>query len=460
MKRMMPMAVALLGGFTLFALAPAAQAASGTLFPDLRGEDFPRQPNEVRVDWLEAARGSLVGHGFHTRPGDVVFPSLVTAAVSVDPKTGAEILRVTRLDDDCIAFAARIGASPEEGCLAVTAVSIDRGVERLTLQARFFDYQVSFYLVQSRDDASEWNLAPTGRKGEPQVLRLRTRDAGDSLVADWELSYRGERHAVSLPLHVTLPAEAIRVAGLTTVHAALASAPELLYDMGDFLVWEVMREDGLIDMAPPTLGDEDDDHCQVLTDCPAEYQSCSPTPGGWLACDGMADDGGWGGGGVACHIGGCQPNPTPKDPDADWQFGSASTTPAADEPLFGGMREIGGGYRLIYDFTSVLQKHESSSRSDYGLDFVAHIVDFTLRRDGSAAFGGCNELRLENEARSFLVFQGDTRKYTGEGGHSVCPLPQPGLYELRYEIDPHNKWGEGDGEGNNIGRMRGKLLIR
>ena len=118
MKRMLPMAIALLGGFTLLGLAPAAQAAPGTLFPDLRGEDFPRRANEVRFDWVEAARGSLVGHGFHTRPGDVVFPSLVTAAVSLDPKTGAEILQVARLDDDCVAFAARIGAPPEEGCLA------------------------------------------------------------------------------------------------------------------------------------------------------------------------------------------------------------------------------------------------------------------------------------------------------------------------------------------------------
>ena len=193
MKHPLALTAALLG-LGLFGLASAAHGGQRTLFPDLRGEDFPERANQVRFEWLETTRGSLVGHAFHTRPGEMVFPSLVTAAVSVDRETGAPVLQVVRLDDDCLSFAAAIEVAPEEACLAITATSIAPGVERLTLQARFFDYQLHFYLVQSREDAAEWNLAPTGRKGEPQVLRLRTSEADGSVVADWELSYRDERN--------------------------------------------------------------------------------------------------------------------------------------------------------------------------------------------------------------------------------------------------------------------------
>ncbi|HEV8239619.1 MAG TPA: hypothetical protein VGS57_09640, partial [Thermoanaerobaculia bacterium] len=355
MKRMVPMTVALLAGLASFGLASAAQGGQQTLFPDLRGEDFPERANEVRFEWLEATRGSLVGHAFHTRPGEIVFPSLVTAAVSVDRETGAPVLQVVRLDDDCLAFAAATDVAPEKGCLAVTVAEIAPGVARLTLQARFFDYQLHFYLVQSREDAAEWNLAPSGRRGEPQVLRLRTSEADGSVVADWELSYRDERHQVSLPLHVTLPAGALRDAGLSATQAALASSPELFYDMADFLVWQVLREDETVDELPPSPGEEDDDECKVLTDCPAEYQSCTPTTGGWLACSGMG--GGWGG--VACELGGCGGGGGSIRSAEDWAPGSATTYPAAASPRFSGLVAVSGGYQLKYDLTSVLQASNS-----------------------------------------------------------------------------------------------------
>lgn len=462
MRHLPSIAVVFLAGFTCFALAPAAQAGTRTLFPDLRGEDFPRAPNEVRFDWSEASRGALVGQGFHTRAGDVVFPSAVTAAVSLDPRTGAEVLRVTRLDDDCVAFAAAVGLRPEEGCLTVTATTIDRGVERLELRAPFFDYQVGVYLVQSREDAAEWNLAPSGRKGEPQVLRLRTRDAGEALLADWELSYRDDRAAVSLPLHATLPADAIRVAGFSTVHAALASAPELLYDLADFLVWEVLREEQITDDLPPSPGEEDD-HCQVLTDCPAEYQSCTPTPGGWLACDGMGGGlhggGDWGGGGVICPPTGCGLPPF-ETLFPDWQVGSASTTPPAKLPLFSGLTETALGYRLNYEITSVLQEDDTFSKPGLGSGYAAHVVYVGLRPEGSSQVLDCDDLRLIVETASFFVPQGSTRKYKGSGGTSHCARPAAGMYELLYALDPQDQWYEQDGEGNNTGTMRGKLLIR
>jgi hypothetical protein len=454
MKRIVPVTVALLGGLAFFGLTSAAHGGRETLFPGLRGEDFPKEANHVRFEWLEAAEGSLLGRAFHTRPGDVVFPSLVTAAVAFDRETGGTVLKVVRLDDDCLAFADEIGASAEEGCLAVTVANIAPGVERVSLQARFFDYQVHFYLVQSRADPAEWNLAPTGRKGEPQVLRLRTREVGDSVVADWELSYRSESREVSLPLHVTLPVEPLRNAGVSTTHAALASSPELFYDMADFHVWEVMREDQLIDTGIPGPGSEDDE-CEVLTMCPAEYQSCTPTTGGWLACSGMGD--GWGG--VACEIGGCGGGGRPRG-GPDWAPGSSSTSPAAALPEFSGLTEVQGGYRLKYELTSVLQDDDAAALTYNAplTDYASHVVSFSLTSKATA-LEVCSDFRYVPHASFVIIPKGSKKKYKGSDSNSVCGMPAPGVYELRYHLDPRYQWSEGD-ESNNSGIMRGSLRVR
>jgi hypothetical protein len=454
MKRRVPMTVALLGGLLLFALAPAARGGHETLFPDLRGEDFPSDANHVRFEWLEAERGSLVGQTFHTRPNDVVFPGLVTAAVSEEPKTGATVLQVVRLDDDCLAYAAQIDAPPDEACLAMTATSIAPGVERLTLQADFFDYRLRFYLVQSREDAAEWNLALTGRKGEPQVLRLRTRDEGDSLVVDWELSYRDERHEVSLPLRVTLPADAIRDAGLSTVHAALLSSPEMFYDIADFLVWEVMREDQIVDTGIPGPADEDDDSCEVLTMCPAEYQSCTPTTGGWLACGGMGDR--WGGGGVACPPSGIFCGGMPEDRVADW------VTPMTPE-FRGLVAATGGGHRLDYVITSALFNEDTVARESSQMPPGGHVVRVTLTRDGSTAPTTplCQDVRFQQLPADFKIPRGSTRKYSGSAGPATaCGGLSAGLYQLHYALDPFFMWDEETGESDNTGTMRGKGRVK
>jgi hypothetical protein len=39
-------------------------------------------------------------------------------------------------------------------------------------------------------------------------------------------------------------------------------------------------------------------------------------------------------------------------------------------------------------------------------------------------------------------------------------MPEPGIYQLRYHLDPYQQWDEGEGEGNNQGRMRGNFRVR
>lgn len=457
MKRralMTPMAAALFGSLAFFGLGAPAQAAPEPLFPKLRGEDFPDEANEVRFEWLEAARGSLVGRVFHTRPNDMLFPSAVTARVSADPKTGNEVLEVVRLDDDCLAFADQVGMAPEKGCLAVTATHIAPGVERVTFRAAFFDSRVHFYLVQSREDESEWNLAQSGREGEPQLLRLRTRENGESQVVDWELAYGSERNSVALPLRVTLPIEAIRVAGVSTIHAALASAPEFFYDMADFLVWEVLREEQIVDTGVPEPGDEEDD-CEVLTMCPAEYQSCTPTPGGWLACNDMGGDRTWVGGSI-CRPD-CEDGPR-RDPD--WQAGSASTSPIAAAPRFDGLDAVSGGHRLDYRLTSVLQKEPTLPETSSELaGYAGHVVKFTLLRKGSDESVGCSETRFVPMTATATIAVGSSKRYKGSESSLVCQRPSAGEYELEYFLDPLGLWTE-DSEGNNRARMRGTLRVK
>jgi len=221
----------------------------------------------------------------------------------------------------------------------------------------------------------------------------------------------------------------------------------------------VLREDQMIDELPPSPGEEDDDECKVLTDCPAEYQSCTPTTGGWLACSGMG--GGWGG--VACEIGGCR-GPAPRDKIKDWQVGSPSTSPVAALPLFRGLVSTTGGYKLDYDITSVLQNESTVAfpHPSIGGGSASHIVRLTMTNEGSTAplSPSCEVLRLTPVADYTTIPKGSKKRYTGAGTPaSPCSMPGEGVYELRYELDPSNVWFEED-EPNNNGWMRGKYRVR
>jgi hypothetical protein len=221
----------------------------------------------------------------------------------------------------------------------------------------------------------------------------------------------------------------------------------------------VLREEQEIDSLPPSPGEEDDDECKVLTDCPVEYQSCTPTTGGWLACSGMG--GGWGSGGVACEIGGCGGGHGIRGAE-DWAPGSSSTYPVAASPLFSGLAAISGGaYKLNYELTSVLQTADAGAIYDNApiFGYASHVVAISLTSQATALATGCFDFRYVAHSAYVTIAKGSARRYKGSDGGSLCAMPGPGIYELRYELDPHQLWHEGD-EGNNAGIMRGSLRVR
>jgi hypothetical protein len=445
MSQKLPVAAFVLAGLAAVLLPPAARAGSQPLFPDLRPADFPRDADSVRFAWVDARPGALVAHTFHLRAGNLGFPAVVTAATSADPETRASRLEIVRLDDQCLAFAEQAGLAPEQGCLSLTATTLGEGVERLLFQGRYFDYQVRLTLVQSLTDASEWNLAPTGRRGEPQVLRLRTRDLGDALGVEWEVRYRDGEREVHLPLTATIPAAGIRESGLSDLHAALLTGLELFYDVADFLVWDVYYEEQIVDTGIPDAAGNDDE-CEVSTMCAAEYKSCLPTVGGWLGCSGLGGPG-WGGG--------FEVDPgkdTPRLPN--WRVG-------APPPQFRGLLPGPGGHQLHYDLTSAVNGDTVAKYHPFFVESLAHVVHFFLVYAGGAtpASWTCFDLRFVKMPAGTFVPNGSEQLYVGPApGAPTCGLPPPGVYQLRYSLDPHHEWDESS-EADNEDNMRAIFIV-
>lgn len=440
--------------------APAARAAD-TLFPDLAREDFPDRPDSVALRWVETQPGAATLHAFHWRPNDVGFPSVLTAATSRDPETGESRFEVVRVDDHCLRFAREQGLSDKEGCLTVTATTLDRGVERVVFSSRYFNYRVQFTLVQSLDGAEEWSLAPSGRRGEPRTLRLRTADRGDGSVGvEWELSNTDDRNTVVLPLAATVPIDGLRRAGLSSFQAGMLAAVDLFYDINDYYVndWVVRREEQTVDEGVPGPGDEDDPgDCKVVTACTAEYQSCVPTIGGWLAC-GFGSPGDWGGGGLLVWPEG--PGGSTHDPKMDWRTGPGPSVP---EPVFEGM-DLTGTKRLQFKLVSILHGDKTVSAwnpAPIG-NWAKHVVELVLVKvgDDSAAFPGCTEIWATYSPSGTSIPTGNTAEYPETGNrYGTCEEPAGGFYQMRYELDPFDQWDEAS-ESNNRGVARGVWYYR
>lgn len=70
------------------------------------------------------------------------------------------------------------------------------------------------------------------------------------------------------------------------------------------------------------------------------------------------------------------------------------------------------------------------------------------------------DLRYVPHETTNSISTGSKKKYKGSDGNSLCDMPGPGVYELRYKLDPHYNWDEGEAEANNQGLMRGELRVR
>jgi len=465
-------AAALLVALPLFA-PRLAHAGESTLFPDLRREDFPERPDSVRLEWTGASPGAASLRAFHWREGDMAFPSLLTAAASKDPRTGERRFEVLRVDDDCLAFAEQNRLSEEEACLAITATNLAPGVERLVFRSRFLNYQVQLILVQSSDGADEWNLLPTGRRGEPRLLRLRTRDQGDgSLLATWDLYQADGGDEIALPLAATVPIDGLRRAELTSFDAGMLASLDFFYDLVHSYIddWVVRREDQTVDEGIPSPEENDPSQCEVETMCSAEHQSCTPTVGGWLACDFDGGLGGWlacdfdgglggWGGGFDPGGGGHDVGPFPPDePTPDWRTGPM-TYPAAAQPSFDGVKLVAGHYRLDFQLTSVLLFTSTVAVTQPApiSTGAKHVVQlFVTRLGGDVPSPGCTEIWATVQTAGTTVPSDDAVSYPkGSPRQRDCSLPPRGFYRLHYELDPFGTWFEGTGEANNSGVASG-----
>jgi hypothetical protein len=136
------------------------------------------------------------------------------------------------------------------------------------------------------------------------------------------------------------------------------------------------------------------------------------------------------------------------------------TYPAAPEPLFSGIRHTSGSYRLKFELTSILIRSNTIALmqpSPVG-ESAKHVVRLTLVPSGETApaVPGCTEIWATAQAAGTGVANGDKVAYpTGSPKHRSCSEPAEGLYELRYELDPFDKWDEDSHEDNNQGTARG-----
>jgi hypothetical protein len=467
MSTLFRLALRALRALALLALLASPLRAADSLFPDLAVEDFPDRPNTVRVAVRDLRFGALTAHAFHGRPDNIGFPSLVTATLSIDEETKRDRLEVVRVDDDCLAFGARLGLDRAEGCMTLTVTSVFDDVAKLVLRSRYFNYQLQLTLARSPGDPSLWSLVPTGRRGEPERFEARIREDGDEWQVEWLVYNRDRDSEVHLPLAATLDSGVMREAGLSPLHAAALVALDLFYDLGDFYVdqWVVYREDQIVDEGIPSPEENDPSRCEKVSVCGAEYETCVPTEDGWYGCNIPSEIlGGWGGG----YLDPLGPNNPPTNPpsrDPDWRVATPLTTPRGPSPLFMGMPLTtppqGPGRTFDFQLTSLLTRADTVGMAiPASLWPGGHVTVVYLVKQGQIdpAPPACGEGASDAKGAGTPIPVGDVVRYPRPGAiRTICPSPNDkGLYQLRWELDYYKLWSEGvDGEANNTGVARG-----
>lgn len=457
-------------------------AISPPLFPELDAGRVPERPEWVRLELSDSAPDRVEIDAVHLRGGGVVFASKLFAERSLDPRSGEEALTVLRIDDDCLEGMGDLSPWEHETCSSMRVVETDRGVHRFVYHSRFFGYQVQFTLVEEVDRPEEWRLVPTGRLGEPLDLRARyERGTGDEARVVWSLANEDRERSISRELWAEVPAQLVVEGRLEPIELAAIAAVDFFYDLADFYVhdWVLYRQDQVVDEGIPSPEENDPSQCELVDVCGAEFETCLPTPNGWLGCNidsgifdwgggfGRGEDGGGGaggGGGGGGSGGGGGGGGVPQDPD--WRVGSALTDPRAPLPLFHGLvacTDPTMGLCLEYDITSVLQRRETVGKDPCpqhcGLSEGGHMVFVYLTRelDDDPNALRCGEVKSDGRGDGVAIPVRDAVRYPRPGQRRIpcSSLQRDRSYVLRYQLDPYNLWFEGDGESNNSGTFRG-----
>jgi hypothetical protein len=457
---------------------------SSQLFPRLRPEDFPSEVGTLKVHPLTLEMGAIEADVSHRRTLDIGLIGRVLTSRSVDPRTRLAQTSMTRLDEVCLdtADAARLRA--EEVCTRLVASEIQRGAVTLDFTSAYLNRDLRLTLVEDERSPGHWNLVPSGRRGEPRRLSLALENADSAtLGVKWSIADAVNTESFRQELTMQVSRRDFERSGFDDLSLALLSAPSLFDNLvDDHAPWSIYAHEEDVFENPPDLGDDDIYGCHPVDGvCGAEYDTCLPTPGGWLGCNYYPGDTGWGGGhggdgdGGLGTGGGHGVGGTPTEPTIlpDWRAGSFLTTPKFPAPLFhdihinvdanGNATHVG----FTYNFTSVLQKAPTVPKpfTLHPSDYVTHVFGHFLTRDNDNR-AICGLVRRQDTDQA-TVPVGDYVDYSTGGGSSICEregimqctLPGPGIYLLRYDLDTFNAWDEGStGEANNTGTFRGYFI--
>jgi hypothetical protein len=438
------------------------------LFPDLGIDDFPRTADTVRVQMLEQLPDQLSYNVFHRSGANLGRFARVHAEQSIDAATGHKRYTMTRMDNACLAAADAARVDPERACASLIASELSPGAYTLEFRDPMANHQLQFTMTQSLRDRDEWNLVPSRRAGEPDHLQLRTTTDSNGLRhAHWHATDSIGRDAYAGSVSAEIPLSDIEDSGFDAFASGLLSGMSFFDELTDaHRDWVLYFEQEDLFEPPPSPGDEDGIYgCEPAgTVCGAEYDTCVPTPDGWLGCN--YDPGGtWGGG----PGGGEPPFENDDDPQIlpDWQAGSFLTTPKRAPPKFHGMHldyGVTGGaptYGFSYDFVSLLQRANTVPKAlpSAPTKKKFHMVAFYLTTDNSTTFicgigRGQNTDLVEIPVAAEQPYRSPDETCLNESNYLHCVLPKRGIYELHYHIDPKGLWDEGSGgEENNIGTM-------
>jgi hypothetical protein len=453
-----------------------ASSVSSRLFPDISEKDFPNTAYTAILRRVQASPQAVRADSFHSRTLGLGFAAQLHATQTFQPQTGNRKLTLRRFDDGCVNAADKIRVRPELECAELIAEEITPDVLKLVYRHRYFDYQVQMTLVQSPVGSGTWQLLKTGRRGEPNNMGFSVRRSGtDTLQINWHLDNARAGDAIDLNLGASITPSEFKQSGLNDVELGMLTGADFFYDLAQLYApnWVPYAHGQIIDTPAPSPSDNDPHECKVVRSCSAEYQSCTPTTGGWYVCnftDGTQID--WGGGFGEDSVGGGGGNSPPPDTLPDWVIGDRLSTPRFIPPYFNGLYldTTGDPTRYLqYHITSLLSGASTKTKLDpnYHL-FVKHRVTAGLAYDstGVFVFPTCGEARSDEDRRSSAtdVFVGDSNTIvqpTQGQAQCACSLPtQNGLYVLKYILDPNNAWAEGSaGESNNIGFFDGFLYV-
>lgn len=459
----------------------ATSLQASALFPRLDPDDFPDRAEQARLARPQISPGVVGVESYYTVAPNVGFASRLQATLGINSLTRMRKLTVSRQDDACVRDARDARQDPTVICGQLRVFSLAPSVVQLLYRSPYHSYQVQFTMIETPARSGRWQLLRTGRRGEPDAIDFTMDSQGNLLQSHWRLTKTESAQRLEINTGVEITPSDYRGSGLTDTELGWLSGSDLFYQLAQRYAptWVPYSEEGLIDSEPNDPGDHSS--CTVQTSCGAEYQSCTPVPGGWLGCDYTGEHGpglGGGGGGEGDLWGGAATQPPttpPTNPPAslpDWVVGNRLSTPRKIPPYFNGMVIEQSGYtgeltrHLDYHISVVLAKADTVAKWSIPFgSYTSHEMYAILLRDSdlSLAVNHCGEGKSKNYPNAAAVPKGTAADFGfNQGGPPVdcSDALERGVYVLSYNLDPKNAWDEGAGESTNFGYFNGFYFVR